>query len=134
MSEAAPDRHARVLVVDDNEDAAELLALALEALGYVVAVAPDALQALKIAGDLAPDIALLDIGLPVMDGYELAERLTAQHRGAFPLRLVALSGYGQEADRERSMAAGFRDHLVKPVELEAIVRILATLSSEKSVS
>jgi PAS domain S-box-containing protein len=109
----------RVLVVDDNSDAAELLAMALIGAGHEVRVAHDGPTALETTRGFDFDVALLDLGLPVMDGIELGERLRALgHRG----RLVAVTGYGQEADRQRSRAAGFAAHLVKPVDLEQILR------------
>ena len=114
----------RILVVDDNDDAALSLKKALERLGYAVAIAHDGPAALRAAASFEPEIALLDIGLPVMDGYELARRLRALGR----LHLIALSGYGQEADRKRSAEAGFEVHLTKPVDLrhlESVVRSLA---------
>jgi CheY-like chemotaxis protein len=112
----------RVLVVDDNVDAAEMLADALRGFGHDVAVAHDGPQGLEVARELRPDVALLDIGLPVMDGYELAKKL----RDAFGprLRLLAVTGYGQDADRDRSRDAGFDVHLVKPVDLEAVAPLL----------
>jgi CheY-like chemotaxis protein len=113
----------RILVVDDNDDAALSLKKALERLGYAVAIAHDGPAALRAAAVFEPEIALLDIGLPVMDGYELARRLRALHS----LHLIALSGYGQEADRQRSAEAGFEVHLTKPVDLrhlESVVRSL----------
>jgi signal transduction histidine kinase len=113
----------RILVVDDNDDAALSLKKALERLGYAVAIAHDGPAALRAAAVFEPEIALLDIGLPVMDGYELARRLRELRR----LHLVALSGYGQEADRQRSAEAGFEVHLTKPVDLrhlESVVRSL----------
>jgi signal transduction histidine kinase len=114
----------RILVVDDNDDAALSLKKALERLGYAVEIAHDGPEALHAAAVFEPEIALLDIGLPVMDGYELARRLLASRR----VHLIALSGYGQEADRKRSAAAGFEVHLTKPVDLrhlESVVRSLA---------
>jgi CheY-like chemotaxis protein len=109
----------RILVVDDNEDSAEMLAEVLKARGHVTRVALDAPAALRVARDFMPDIAFLDIGLPVMDGYELAGRLR-EVPGLEHTRLIALTGYGQESDRERSRAAGFQDHLVKPVDFDAV--------------
>jgi PAS domain S-box-containing protein len=109
----------RVLVVDDNQDGAEMLALALAAKGFHARVAHDAPAALAIAAGYAPDIAFLDIGLPVMDGYELAARLR-EMPGLAGMRLVAITGYGQESDRRRTREAGFHHHLVKPVDLQAI--------------
>ena len=114
----------RVLVVDDNRDAAELLVDSLRALGHVVAVAFDGPSGLEQASAFRPAVALLDLGLPVMDGYELARRLRAQST-AEALKLVAITGYGQASDRTQSQAAGFDAHLVKPVdlrELDALIR------------
>lgn len=115
----SPQHACRILVVDDNEDAAELLAQALRMQGHDTRVAHDAPAALQIIEGFPPDIAFLDIGLPVMDGYELAGRLMAvpHLRG---IRLVAVTGYGQESDRRKSKAAGFHHHLVKPVDLDAV--------------
>lgn len=119
----------RVLIVDDNEDAADMLAEALEPIGHTTAMANDGLQALRVAERFRPDVAFLDIGLPVMDGHELAQRLLASRPEG--LLLVAVTGYGQDTDRERSRAAGFREHLTKPVDLDAIVRILGQHSKDK---
>jgi CheY-like chemotaxis protein len=113
----------RILVVDDNDDAALSLKKALERLGYAVAIAHDGPAALRAAAVFEPEIALLDIGLPVMDGYELARRLRALR----PLHLVALSGYGQEADRRRSAEAGFEVHLTKPVDLRYLETVVRSL-------
>ncbi|HEY5921693.1 MAG TPA: ATP-binding protein, partial [Kofleriaceae bacterium] len=104
----------RVLVVDDNVDAAELLAESLRVMGHDTAVAFDGPEAIKIAGYFKPQIALLDIGLPAMDGYELARHLT-DNANERPALLVAISGYGLEADRVKSKEAGFAEHLIKPV-------------------
>jgi signal transduction histidine kinase len=109
----------RVLVVDDNEDGAELLDLALRTMGHTTRTAHDGPTALVAAKEFEPDVALLDIGLPEMDGYEVARRLRAMYAGR-PLLLVALTGYGQESDRARSRAAGFDLHLVKPVDLSVL--------------
>jgi CheY-like chemotaxis protein len=112
-----------VLVVDDNEDAATLLADVLESLGYATRIAHDAPEVLQFASDYVPDVALVDIGLPAMDGYELARRLRelpAWHA----VRMYAVTGYGLESDRERSKAAGFDQHLVKPLSLAAIEQFL----------
>ena len=119
--------HGRILVVDDNEDAAAMLGEALEHLGYQVAVAHDGPAALHLSQTFAPDIALLDIGLPVMDGYELAERLRAQRGSGDRPHLVAVTGYGQEADRQHSARAGFERHLVKPVNLGLLSEVVAEL-------
>jgi PAS domain S-box-containing protein len=116
----------RVLIVDDNSDAREMLAEALELQGHEPHTAPDAEAALMLAPQIKPDLALLDIGLPGMDGHELGRRLRALP-GLSELQLVALTGYGQASDRERSRAAGFQAHLVKPVDLSAITRLVAEL-------
>ena len=115
----------RILVVDDNRDAAEMLAEALGDAGFSVEVAHDGPSALTIAEAWRPNIALLDIGLPVMDGFELAARLRELPAIA-PLRIVAVTGYGQAADRERVTAAGFTDHLVKPVSLEHLLNVISS--------
>ena len=112
----------RVLVVDDNEDAAELLAEALRAAGYEARVAFDGPSGLELGRTWKPEIAVLDIGLPVMDGYELAERL--RELSPPPVRLLALSGYAQPGDRARARAAGFHEHLVKPVDLDTLYSML----------
>ena len=113
-----PSGKKRVLIVDDNDDAAIMLAEALRCLGHEVEMAPDGPSALVLAARYRPEIAILDIGLPVMDGYELAGRLRSLIEIPERMRLVAVTGYGQEADRRRSEAAGFNAHLVKPVDLD----------------
>jgi PAS domain S-box-containing protein len=119
---------ARILLVDDNEDARVLMADLLAAVGHDVRTAGDAAEALAVVKDFRPDVAILDIGLPVMDGYELAGRLREELTGR-PASLVALTGYGQQQDRARSQEAGFDLHLVKPIEvpelLAAIDRLVA---------
>jgi PAS domain S-box-containing protein len=114
----------RVLIVDDNRDAADLTAEMLQDLGYDVSVAFDPATALDLVSRSVPDVAVLDIGLPVMDGYELARQMRARIDGP-PPRFVAMTGYGQEADRARSDAAGFAAHLVKPVSFETLLRAVA---------
>jgi CheY-like chemotaxis protein len=115
---------ARVLVVDDNRDAAGTLAELLRTLDYDVQIAYDAASALQLARQFEPRFALLDIGLPQVDGYELGRQI-ASLAGARPRpRLVAITGYGQEADKLRSAAAGFATHIVKPVQLEAVIAAL----------
>jgi PAS domain S-box-containing protein len=123
VTEAAPAAR-RILVVDDNEDSAEMLAEALKARGYQTQVTLDAPAALLVAPQFRPDMAFLDIGLPVMDGYELARRLR-KLPGLEGIRLVALTGYGQESDRRRTRAAGFHHHLVKPVDLKVVEAVVA---------
>ncbi len=114
-----PSGRARVLVVDDNADGAEMLAEILTEKGYDTRVAHDAPTALRVAAEFAPNVAFLDIGLPVMDGYELASHLRGLP-GLQDVRLIALTGYGQESDRQRSREAGFHEHLVKPVDLDSL--------------
>jgi PAS domain S-box-containing protein len=116
----------RILVVDDNEDARGLLADILSQLGHDVRAVGDGPQALAMVREFTPDVAVLDIGLPGMDGYELAAEL----RRALPaagVRLIALSGYGQASDRARSQAAGFDGHLVKPVEVRRLLDAIAMM-------
>jgi CheY-like chemotaxis protein/anti-sigma regulatory factor (Ser/Thr protein kinase) len=119
----------RILVVDDNDDARMLLADVLRERGHDVRAAQDGGTALDVIQDFIPEIGLLDIGLPGMDGHELAAKL----RRAVPdVRLIALSGYGQPADHARSRAAGFDRHLVKPVELRRLFEAMADLSESRS--
>jgi CheY-like chemotaxis protein len=114
--------HRRVLVVDDNRDAADSLSLLLQTQGHEVQTAYDGEAALEVATGFRADIVLLDIGLPVMNGFEVAKRLRS---GGSAARLVALSGYGQPEDVRRSREAGFDGHLVKPVDLERVSEMLA---------
>jgi signal transduction histidine kinase len=113
----------RILLVEDNCDVAASLAQGLEFFGHIVAVAYDGPSALTLAASFRPQVGLLDIGLPVMDGFELAVALRAAH----PIRLIAITGYGAEHDRQRSREAGFEVHLVKPVDLEHLVQLLQQL-------
>jgi len=119
---AAPDvapRPARILVVDDNADAAEMLLMVLEQFGCEVRAAHSAAAALLLAEEFAPEVALLDIGLPDMNGYELARRLRATEHGR-GMRLIAATGWGQEKDRQRAFDAGFDHHLTKPIDFERL--------------
>jgi signal transduction histidine kinase len=113
----------RVLVVDDNVDAAETLQELLQSLGHEAVVAHDGPRALALAAEFRPAIALLDIGLPVMDGYELARRLRASPGGE-KLRLIAVTGYGEARDRSRALESGFDHHLVKPLDLRVLMGLL----------
>jgi PAS domain S-box-containing protein len=119
----SPTQARRILVVDDNEDGAAMLSEALKARGHDARVAHDAPAALQIAESFTPDIAFLDIGLPVMDGYELARRLRGLP-GLSSIRLIAITGYGQQSDREKSQVAGFCRHLVKPVDLDIVEAVV----------
>jgi PAS domain S-box-containing protein len=112
----------RIMIVDDNADAAETLGMLLSAHGHAVEVFNDPVTALAAASRLRPDIAVLDIGLPVLDGYELATRLRALP-GFQRCRMIALSGYGQDADKARSEAAGFERHLVKPITPDQVAHL-----------
>jgi len=118
----------RVLIVDDNEDAADMLAMVLRARGYDTRVAHDGPSALRTIEDFKPQAALLDIGLPVMDGFELARRLRALPE-LDGLRLIAVTGYGQDTDRRRSHDAGFDHHLVKPIDVGSVVALLDARAS-----
>jgi PAS domain S-box-containing protein len=120
----------RILVVDDNRDAADALAMMLKLSGNDVEVAYDGLSALSIAQSFRPDVAVLDIGLPGMDGYEVARRLRARPETGAAL-IVAVTGYGQNEDRDRSRAAGFDHHLVKPLESAALLNLLAGHGKER---
>jgi signal transduction histidine kinase/CheY-like chemotaxis protein len=116
----------RVLVVDDNRDAAESLALVLKLSGHDAYVAHDGLEAVAKAAQLSPDLILLDIGLPKINGYEAARRIREQAPGKSPV-LVALTGWGQDADRQRSRDAGFDAHIVKPVDAQVLANLLLKL-------
>jgi signal transduction histidine kinase/ActR/RegA family two-component response regulator len=118
----------RILVVDDNPDLAETMGLILQELGEI-RIAHDGREALAIADPFRPDVVLLDIGLPVLDGYETARRIRAQPWGA-AIRLIAVTGWGQEADRERARAAGFDHHFVKPVDPLLLMRVIAGLKGD----
>jgi CheY-like chemotaxis protein len=114
----------RVLVVDDNRDSADMLALSLKLMGHEVVTLYDPLEVLAAARAWRPQLAFLDVGMPVLNGFSLAEMLRAEPwpDGQGP-RLVALTGWGQEEDRRRSEEAGFDEHLVKPADLETIERV-----------
>ncbi len=118
----------RVLVVDDNVDAAESLELLLRSMGHTVFVAYDGPSAIELAESERPDVILLDIGLPGMDGYETAKRLKSNPRTS-SAACIALTGYGQEEHRQRSLALGFVAHLTKPVETETLSRLMSECAS-----
>jgi len=127
VAESKPDGSAhgrRILLVDDNADAANSLAELLSRLGYQVRAVHDAVAALEVAPLFKPDFCLLDIGLPIMDGYELAGRLRMSNLIETQTRIIAVTGYGQDADRQRARAAGFDAHIVKPVDMDALMRAL----------
>jgi DNA-binding response OmpR family regulator len=119
----------RLLVVDDNVDAADSLAMALRMSGQEVRVAYDGAAALTIAAEIQPEAVLLDIGMPVMDGYVVAKRLR-ETAGPERLLLIAVTGWGQDEDRRMSKEAGFDHHLVKPVDPGILVPLIARHRAE----
>jgi CheY-like chemotaxis protein len=114
----------RVLVVEDNVDAALAMSQLLSQAGCDTEIAHDGPAALEAADGFCPQVVLLDIGLPGLDGYEVARRLRADSRHVGS-RLIAISGYGQAQDQQRSRSAGFDHHLVKPVDYRALIALLA---------
>ena len=122
------ETHCRVLVVDDNHDSADSLAMLLGMLGHEVQTAHDGDEALRAAPAFKPEVAILDIGLPRMNGYDLAEQIREQPWGK-DIVLVALTGWGQQEHRRRSAESGFNHHLTKPVEFDALQGILAEADS-----
>ena len=120
----------RILVADDNHDAAEALALQLQLAGHDVRTAHDGVQALAVAGTFDPDIVLLDLGMPKMDGYEAAQQFRLRDKER-RVTLIALTGWGQQQDRDRTSAAGFDAHLVKPVAEAQLFKALATAVEDK---
>ena len=122
----ADSRDRRVLVVDDNRDVAVMTAQLLTLAGYEVRTANDPSQALRLATTFRPHIAIVDIGLPVIDGYTLGRELCSRLADAPPI-LIALTGYSQDEDRMRSVEAGFAFHLVKPVDADHLVALLDSL-------
>ena len=113
----------RILVVDDDHDSADSLGILLQMAGYEVHTAYDGPTALAAARSYPAEVAVVDLGLPHMDGYELARRLR-QQPGWAAVRFIALTGSGQEEDRRRTQEAGFAHHLLKPVEFTALQRLL----------
>ena len=120
----------RVLIVDDYEDSVTMMAAVLRSKGYDVATARNGPAALEIATSFCPELVLLDIGLPEIDGYEVARRLRKipALAGTF---ITALSGYGSEHDRERAHEAGFNYHVTKPVDVNGLRSLLQKLMTEK---
>lgn len=112
----------RILVVDDNVDAATTMGMLLKLAGHQTAVAHEGPTALDMLTEFEPHVALLDIGLPQMDGFELARRIRAARADVY---LVAVSGYGQPEDRVRSREAGFNEHFVKPVDPQELLDLIA---------
>ncbi len=123
-----PTRSLHVLVVDDNQDAAKSIAMLLRMLGHDTRVAHDGTSAMQAALEFVPQVMLLDIGLPVIDGYEVAKRIR-QETSLENVVLVALTGYGQESDRRRTREAGFNHHLVKPADFANVQSILSAVAA-----
>jgi CheY-like chemotaxis protein len=116
----------RILIVDDHEDSAEMLSMLLSGKGHTTRMALDGTAALAVAEAFRPHVGLLDLNLPGMSGYELAQRLRAMP-GLARIRLVAVTGHGSDAHRARSRAAGFDEHLLKPVDLQVVDAVLASV-------
>jgi len=121
---------ARILLVDDEPDIACTMADGLELLGYITYVAHDATSALELTEHFAPDVALLDLGLPDLDGCELAERLLAKHGKS--LVVIAVTAYGDDTHRERAAEAGFDAYLVKPATIETVTRTIRRLLDSRT--
>ncbi|MBC7455895.1 MAG: response regulator, partial [Massilia sp.] len=121
----------RVMIVDDNPDAALMLSVLLEATGYDVVIENSSGGGLALAARCTPGVGLLDIGLPGMDGYQLARRVRALP-GMEQATLIAITGYGQAEDRRKTRDAGFQHHLVKPVDTAELLTLLQALSETKS--
>jgi CheY-like chemotaxis protein len=115
----------RILVVDDNIDSAESMAMMLELSGHDVAIAHDGLRGIELAKEFQPDVALLDIGMPKLDGYQAARSIRQESWGK-GMMLVALTGWGQQEDKRRSREAGFDAHLVKPIDFGALEELVAS--------
>lgn len=126
---AASDRR-RILVADDNKDAATSMSMLLRMLGYETRTAFDGHEAVEAAADFRPDVALLDIGMPKMNGYDVARRLREQ-AWARDLVLIAVTGWGQAEDKQRTLEAGFGHHLVKPVDPADLAELLASLAGHQ---
>lgn len=123
----------RVLVVDDNRDSADTLAMMLRILGHDAHTAYDGQEAVDRTAELAPDAALLDIGMPRLNGYDAAAQIR-QLPGGDQMLLVALTGWGQDEDRDRALASGFDSHLVKPIDHQELNKLLQEHSLRRRVS
>jgi signal transduction histidine kinase/CheY-like chemotaxis protein len=128
VTDHSPARR-RILVVDDNLDSAESMAMMLKLSGHDVATAHDGLEAVRLAQEFQPDVALLDLGMPKLDGYEAARSIRQQPWGQ-GMMLVALTGWGQAEDKRRSREAGFDAHLVKPVDFDALEKLVVTTKDD----
>src|SRR5262245_60573916 len=125
----SPKRSFRILVVDDNHDSALSLAMMLSIMGHETRTAHDGESAVATAESFLPEVVLLDIGLPKLNGYEVAQRIR-QHSWGASMFLIAVTGWGQDEDRQRSSEVGLNVHMVKPVEPAALERLLAGLGSD----
>ena len=130
VEDPAVVRPLRVLVVDDNVDTVLSFSILLRASGHDVFTANDGLLAVQVANEQHPDVVLLDIGLPGLNGYDVAKRIRKQ-KGGNEIVLIALTGYGQDTDRELSAQAGFNHHLVKPARLDQVKEILAAAAEQR---
>jgi CheY-like chemotaxis protein len=130
LVEGTSRRHAslRILVADDNRDSADSCRMLLESSGYEVRVAYSGQQAFDIAANFRPDVALLDIGMPQMNGYQVARRLRSAEWGAEPM-LIAMTGWGQESDKQHAREAGFDRHLTKPIDMDRLMLIIEQRAS-----
>lgn len=132
LNKVATGPRKRLLLVEDDDDTALAIMRGLEQIGYEVALAHDGPLALTVARSFHPDVALIDIGLPVMDGWELARRLRALPASPPELPCVAITARAQDADKQRSIDAGFAGHLVKPIDLFALARVVEALPDAAS--
>jgi CheY-like chemotaxis protein len=123
----------RVLIADDNRDCADSLAMLLRVMGHEVRTAYDGVQAVEAADELRPDVGLLDIGMPRLNGYDACRRIREQPWGN-EMFLIAVTGWGQEEDRQRTEEAGFNRHLVKPIDPSVLMKLLGSLQSTRSPS
>jgi CheY-like chemotaxis protein len=130
VSEPTTTSARRILVVDDNRVSADSLARLLKLTGNETHTAYDGLEGVQAAATLRPDVVLLDIGLPKLNGYEVARRIREQPWGK-TMVMVALTGWGQEEDRRKSSESGFNGHMVKPIDHAELMKLLASLSSEQ---
>jgi CheY-like chemotaxis protein len=128
--EQKPSTKYRILIVDDNQDSVDSLAMLLEIMGNEVATAYDGEQAVEVAEAVRPDVVLLDIGMPKLNGYEACRRIREQPFGK-GMFLIALTGWGQEEDRRRTEEAGFNRHMVKPVDADVLMKLLVRLCQTK---
>jgi CheY-like chemotaxis protein len=119
-----PIARRKVLLIDDNADMRQTLAICLSIQGHEVSEAGDGVTADRLAADFAPDVVIIDIGLPEIDGYEVARRLRAGP-STRDVRLIALTGYGQQEDKQKAVEAGFDQHLTKPVDAGTLEQAIA---------